>query len=247
MPASPRLVSTPRPAPGARTLSVDIGGSGIKSRVLDASGAPLCERARFDTPLDVPALEVLERIAALARELPPHERVSVGFPGVVRAGRVITSPNLPHPSWIGLELAEALAEACGKPTRAINDADLQGLGAIAGRGVEFVITLGTGMGSALFEDGRLGPHLELAHHEFERGRTYNQRLGEAARKRAGNKKWQRRVERAITALRVLTTFDRLYVGGGNARRLEFELPGDVRIVSNDTALVGGVRLWALPR
>lgn len=246
MPASPRLVSTPRPAPGARTLSVDIGGSGIKCCVLDANGAMLCERTRFDTPLGEPASAVLERIAALARELPAHQRVSVGFPGVVRAGRVLTSPNLPHPTWLGLELAEALAEVCGKPVRAINDADLQGLGAIEGRGVELVITLGTGMGSALFEDGRLGPHLELAHHPFERGRTYNQRLGNAALERAGKKKWRRRVARAIDALRVLTSFDRLYVGGGNARLLDGELDEDVRVVSNDTALVGGVRLWALP-
>ncbi|TAJ07552.1 MAG: ROK family protein [Planctomycetota bacterium] len=238
---------TRSPSSGPRTLSVDIGGSGIKCCVLDADAAMLCERTRFDTPLEAPALDVLARIAALARELPAHERVSVGYPGVVRAGRVITSPNLPHPTWRGLELDRELARACGKPVRSINDADLQGLGAIEGRGVELVITLGTGLGSALFEDGRLGPHLELAHHEFERGCTYNERVGEAARKRAGAQKWQRRVQRAIEQLRVLTTFDRLYVGGGNARRLEFELGDDVRIVSNDTALVGGVRLWALAR
>jgi polyphosphate glucokinase len=247
MPAAPHLVSSLRPAPGARTLSVDIGGSGIKCCVLDAAGAMLCERARFDTPLEEPAGAVLARIAELARELPSHERVSVGFPGVVRAGRVITSPNLPHATWRGFELDAELARACGKPVRSINDADLQGLGAIEGRGVELVITLGTGLGSALFEDGRLGPHLELAHHEFERGCTYNERLGNAARKRAGERKWKRRVQRAIEQLRVLTTFDRLYIGGGNARLLDFELPDDVRVVSNDTALVGGVRLWALAR
>jgi polyphosphate glucokinase len=238
---------SPSPANASTTLAVDIGGSGIKCRVLDAQAQPLCERARFDTPLEEPALDVLARIAALARDLPAHGRVAVGFPGVVRAGRVVTSPNLPHQTWIGLDLDAELGRACGKPVRSINDADLQGLGAIEGRGVELVITLGTGLGSALFEDGRLGPHLELAHHVFERDRTYNQRLGEAARKRCGNRKWQRRVQRAIESLRVLTTFDRLHIGGGNAQRLDFELPPDVRIVSNDTALVGGVRLWELRR
>jgi polyphosphate glucokinase len=228
------------------TLSVDIGGSGIKCCVLDAAGAKLCERVRFDTPLDEPAPAVLARIVELARDLPAHGRISVGFPGVVRAGRVLTSPNLPHASWTGFALETELRALCKKPVRLINDADLQGLGAIEGRGVELVITLGTGMGSALFEDGRLGPHLELAHHPFQKDKSYNERIGQAARRRCGARKWNRRVAAALEALRTLTCFDLLHIGGGNAKHIEFELPSDVRCVTNDTALVGGVKLWSLP-
>ena len=92
------------------------------------------------------------------------QRISIGFPGVVRGGRVLTAPNLGTEAWHGFPLAAALAERLGAPARLANDATVQGLGVIAGHGLECVITLGTGMGFALFEDGRPGPHLELSQH-----------------------------------------------------------------------------------
>lgn len=226
-----------------RTLSIDIGGSGIKVACVDARAELVGERLRIDTPLEATAAEAVERMAELAAALPSCQRIAIGFPGVVRAGRVRTSPNLPHPSWIGFELEAALAQRCGAPALLINDADMQGFGAITGRGMEVVVTLGTGVGSAFFVEGVLGPHLELAHHVFEKDKSYNQRLGERARRAAGDRKWNRRVERMIAALRSLANFDQLHIGGGNARRIELELPPDVRCVSNDTALIGGVRMW----
>jgi hypothetical protein len=107
-----------------------------------------------------------------------------------------------------------------------------GLAAIRGHGVELVITLGTGVGSGLFEDGRPSPHLELAHHPFRNGETYEEQLGNKAFLDVGTKRWNKRVERAIKTLRILTTFDRLYFGGGNADKIEFDLPADVERVPN---------------
>jgi polyphosphate glucokinase len=225
------------------TLTIDIGGSGLKVTVLNANGAMVSERVRLPTPRPIdPTILVsaLERLAAVA---PPYDRISVGFPGVVRNGVVRTAENLNNEAFKGFDLAHALEHRLGKPTRVINDADMQGYGAIKGHGVEMVITLGTGLGSALFQDGRLAPHLELAHHPFHRGRTYEDELGEAARGRFSAKKWNKRILEAIDRLRALTNFDHLYIGGGNAKRVEVALPPDVTLVDNNAGLLGGIRLW----
>ena len=105
------------------------------------------------------------------------------------------------------------------------------------------MTLGTGFGTAMYMNGRLLPHLEIAHLRFRKDQTYDERLGNAARKRVGAKKWNRRVAKAIADLRMLTHFDHLYVGGGNARRLTLELPPDVTTVSNEDGIEGGVAAW----
>jgi len=124
--------------------------------------------------------------------------VAVGFPGVVRHGMIETAQNL-HEKWRGFRLAQKLESKLHKPVRFVNDADLQGFGAISGRGVELVITLGTGFGSALFIDGQLVPNLEIALYPLGR-RTYQAMLGDAARRKVGNKRWNRRLSRAIEAL-----------------------------------------------
>ena len=162
-----------------RTLAVDIGGSGIKVMVLDAEGEPKTERSRLETPQPPKPEPVLEAIASLASGQGEFDRVSLGFPGVVCRGIIKTAVNL-DPSWIDFDLATTLKDRLGKPVRVANDADIQGLGAIAGTGVELVITLGTGFGSALFVDGILVPNLELGHHQFRKGETYEQQLGRSA-------------------------------------------------------------------
>ena len=113
----------------------------------------------------------------------------------------------------------------------------------AGRGVEMIMTLGTGFGTGLYVDGRLAPHLELAHHPFRKGETYDEQLGNAARKRVGNRRWNRRVRKAIESVRSLTSFDRLYLGGGNARKIDFTPDPDVTIVGNEAGIAGGIGLW----
>jgi polyphosphate glucokinase len=161
----------------------------------------------------------------------------------VREGRTLTAPNLDDAAWHGFDLAGALRERLGRPARVLNDAQVQALGVIRGHGLEMVITLGTGFGFALFQTGRPGPHLEMAHHPFRRGETYEEQLGDKALKRIGKKKWNRRLERAIATLRHLANFDHLYIGGGNARLVELELPPDVTVVSNEAGVEGGIGLW----
>lgn len=225
------------------TLAVDIGGSHVKASVLDAEGGMLRERMRIDTPKGITPEGLVDLVAGLIAELPAFDRVSVGFPGVVRGGVIKTAPNLGTEQYKGFDLATALAQRLGKPVRVCNDADVQGLAVVRGQGVEMVVTLGTGFGTALFDDGRLAPHLELAHHCFRKGRTYEDLLGEAARRRRGTKRWNRSVLRAIETLRALTNFDHLYIGGGNAHRLDIEVPADVTVVDNTAGVLGGIRLW----
>jgi len=189
---------------------------------------------------------MVRSLVNLVADLPESERVSVGFPGYVRRGRVLTAPNLGTDEWKGFRLADVLARRLGKPVRLVNDADMQGLAAMQGKGVELVVTLGTGVGTALFEDGRLLPHLEISQQPIWKNETYDQYIGDAARKRVGKKKWNERVRRALNQMRVLINFDKLHIGGGNAKRLTFELDGDMRIVSNRAGILGGVKLWRTP-
>ena len=170
---------------GQRTLAIDIGGTGLKAAIIDDAGTMLTERVRVETPVGAPPKTIVALLTGLAVPLGPCDRVSVGFPGVVRAGRILTAPNLGNDAWKGFDLGGALGTALGKPVRIANDADLQGLAVIAGQGVEMVITLGTGFGTGLYQDGRLAPHLEIAHQPFRNGQTYDQQLGNAARKEVG--------------------------------------------------------------
>lgn len=225
-----------------RTLAVDIGGTGVKAIALDAAGNPVTERARIATPRPATPKALLAVIVELAKTQGEFERVSVGFPGVVRNGVPETAHNLDG-KWRGFPLAERLAATLGKPTRVANDADVQGFAAITGRGVELVITLGTGLGSALFVDGILVPNLEAAHYPFRRGSTYEERLGNAALEQAGKKKWNKRVRRAIKALDQLFNYDRLFIGGGNAKKVTGSLPENVTLVGNVAGLLGGIALW----
>jgi polyphosphate glucokinase len=156
---------------------------------------------------------------------------------------VLTAPNLGTRKWKGFALQDALSERFGKPARLQNDAEVAGLGVIQGKGLEVVITLGTGFGSAIFSDGRMSPHLELAHHPIHKSLTYDEYVGDAALKEVGRKKWKRRVLKVIAVLRTLLNFDKLHIGGGNARLLDFKLPRNVDLVSNDKGIIGGVRLW----
>src|SRR5579885_2042091 len=179
-----------------RTLAIDIGGSGIKLALLDAKGEIVAGPKRVPTPKPTAAPElVTELIRNAAEGLPGFDRVSVGFPGAVRDGRVKTAPNLGTELWAGFDLQSALSEIWGKPVRVMNDADVQGYGAIEGKGVEMVLTLGTGAGTSLFENGRILPHLELAHHPLHNNKTYDQYLGNAALAEKGKKKWSKRVAR----------------------------------------------------
>ena len=230
-------------AAAKKTLAFDIGGSGLKATVLNEKGEMLTERVRVETPQPCPPGVLLEKLKELLAQLPEFDRVSVGFPGVVRHGKTLSCKNLGSDEWNNFDLQKAVAKITGKPTLVINDADMQGLGAIKGNGVELVITLGTGLGSALFEDGRLAPHIELAHIPFRKGQTYEQQLGNKAFKKAGKKEWNDRLEKAIECFRILTNFDKLYLGGGNAKEVALKFGADVEVVCNSLGMLGGIWLW----
>jgi len=225
-----------------RTLSVDIGGTGVKTIILNAQGEALTERGRIETPRPATPAAILRAIDRLARAQGPFDRVSVGFPGVVRNGITQTAPNLDG-GWGNFSLAKALGKRLKRPVRVANDADVQGFGAIEGHGVELVLTLGTGLGSALFVDGKLVPNLELAHHTFRGGKTYEDQLGHAALKKAGKHRWNKRLRKALCALEELFNYDRVYLGGGNAKKIVGALPPRTKTVPNVAGLLGGIALW----
>jgi len=226
------------------TLCIDIGGTGIKAIVLDAAGQPRGERLRVATPRPATPEAVLAAIDGLLAGLGAFDRVAVGFPGVVVAGTTRTAPNL-DPAWAEFPLAARLEARTGKPARVANDAGVQGLAVIEGVGVELVLTLGTGMGFALYTEGHYVPNIEMGHHIFRGRRTYEDRVGEPARARVGNRRWRRRVLQVIAQLEPVFNYRVLYLGGGNARLLDpAELPPSVRLVDNVAGLLGGLKLWA---
>jgi polyphosphate glucokinase len=241
------IASSPSPAEGAIiTLAVDIGGSGIKVIALDQTGQPLTKRARVETPRPAQPEIVLEAIAKLAANQGEFHRISVGFPGVVRHGVIGTAVNLGPEFWVGYDLETHLSKHLGKPVRVANDADIQGLGAIAGTGVELMVTLGTGFGSALFVNGKLVPNLELGHHPFRQKQTYEEQLGRAALDQVGDPRWNRRLTKAIATLNRVFNVDVLYLGGGNTDHIKITLPENVKIVPNVLGLLGGIALWNEP-
>jgi polyphosphate glucokinase len=228
---------------GPSTLAIDIGGTRLKAGLLNPAGLLVRGPNRTDTPVHATPAAVVEALLALAAPLAPFDRVSVGFPGVVRHGQVLTAPNLGTADWRDFKLAAALADGLGKPVRMLNDAEVQGLGVISRQGLECVITLGTGMGFALFQDGQPAPHLELSQHPIHKDKTYDQFIGVVAYRKVGRKRWNRRVSRALAAITTLVGYDTLYIGGGNARQLTLDLAPNAKVVANEAGITGGVRLW----
>jgi polyphosphate glucokinase len=226
-----------------KVLSVDIGGSHVKATILDQKGVIQMEYDKVDTPLPATPQNIIEAIIRLTKNFPAYDRVSVGFPGYVKNGVVKTAPNLDNKSWADVDLANKLETALGKPVKVVNDADMQGLGVVAGKGLEMVLTLGTGFGTALLLDGVLLPHIELAHHPFTKKQTYDEYIGEKALEKEGAKKWNLRIEKVLKVLKTVFNYDYLYIGGGNARKLNFDPGVNVTLISNQDGIKGGARLW----
>jgi len=235
-------VSEPTPPPHPRTLAIDIGGTGLKAMVLDGHGQAVSERARVATPRPATPDALVPAITQLVAPLGSFDRVSVGFPGVVVDGVTLTAPNL-HQAWCGFDLGQAISRALGRPVRVLNDAGVQGYGVIEGHGVEMVLTLGTGLGCAVYLNGNYVPNLELAHHPFRRGKSYEDYVGAKALRAVGKKRWNRRVARVIAQILPVWNPDHLYLGGGNAKHLTIKLPPSTTITPNIAGLMGGIVLW----
>ena len=225
------------------TLSIDIGGTGLKMLVLDYEGNSIDERQRSKTPHPATPNAVLDELKKLIDKQPAFDRVSIGFPGVIKDGCVKTAVNLDK-QWTDFNLAKAIIEITGKPVRIANDADVQGYACIEGRGVELVLTLGTGMGSAHFVDGILVPNLELAHHPYKKKATYEDFVGKVALQDIGKEKWCRRVQKVIEQLEPIWNYRLLHIGGGNVKLLDQgSLPDNVKLHSNIGGVLGGIALW----
>ncbi len=225
------------------TLCIDIGGSHLKAAIVAADGAILGEEVRIVTPVaDAPPAMILT-LAEFVAQLGPYDRVAVGFPGAIRHGKALTAPNIGGVKWRDFPLQQALQAKLGRPVRVANDATVQGLGVIAGQGVECTLTFGTGMGFAVFENGVPGPHLELSRHPAHKDKNYDEYVGNAEYKRIGGKRWNKRVRRVIEQVKILVNYDTLYLGGGNAVHIDFVTPSDARIVPNLSGVTGGIKLW----
>ena len=225
-----------------RTLCIDIGGTGVKALIVNSKGAQISERLRVRTPRPATPKKVVAALVPMVEELRPFERVSVGFPGVVQDGVVKTAPNL-HRSWRDVDLAGVLTKKTKKPTRVLNDAGIQGLGVIENRGVELVLTLGTGFGFALYVNGMYVPNLEMAHHPLRGRKTYEDLVGGGALEDIGKSKWNKRVQRVLALIQPIFNPRKIYVGGGNVKYLTVRLPKNVKTVANIAGLIGGIALW----
>jgi polyphosphate glucokinase len=226
---------------GPITLAIDIGGTGLKIQTLSPEGRTISERLRVPTPTPATTEAILSALDDLKVSVPLFDRVSVGFPGVIKDGKTLTAANL-DASWIGFPFAKVLEKRWGKPVRMANDCAVGGYAVVQGHGVELVITLGTGMGSALFTEGVLCPGLELGHHPW-RKKTYESYLGKKGLQKHGEKQWNKLLKKAIAQTSATFNWDTLYIGGGNSKKVKLKLGSDIKIISNEEGLLGAMALW----
>lgn len=224
-------------------LAIDIGGSHVKATLLNESGDMVDDYKKLPTPVPATPAAILNSIKQLADMFPGFTHISAGFPGYVRNGIVFTAPNLGTDDWRNTNLAEQLSTKLGKPAKVVNDADMQGLGIVSGKGLELVITLGTGFGTALLNDGQLLPHLEIGQHPVTKSKTYDKYIGEKAFEDIGKEKWNERVQKVIGFMKTLVNYDRLYISGGNASKLTFTLEDNISIANNKLGIKGCAKLW----
>ena len=226
-----------------KILSIDIGGSHIKATIINNEGDFLNKYEREPTPSPPSPKEVVALILEIASRFPQYDKVAAGFPGFIKDGVVKTAPKLGNDLWKDFDLQKELQSHLQKPTLVINDADLQGISLSKGNGVEMLITLGTGFGSAILKDGILIPHLELSQHPITKKKSYNDYLGNAALLKVGKRKWNKRLKRVIKVLGVVFNYDHLYISGGNAKLINFKLDDNVTIADNRQGIKGGMVLW----
>lgn len=246
------------------TLSIDCGGGGIKASVLDMQGTMVCPSERIPTPYPLGPDLLVEIIKKFYNSMPTANQLTLGMPGMIRHGIVISTPHyvcktgprskiLPVlvEKWAHCDFQTRLLEELGIPALVLNDAEVAGAGAISGNGIEMMITLGTGLGNSIWDSGKLVPHLELSHLTARWGLLFDDYVGEPERLRMGDSHWSRRIRRIIGVLQETVMWDRLYLGGGNAahvtENVRKSLGQDVVIVSNDCGIRGGVRAWELLR
>lgn len=213
-------------------LVVDVGGTTVK---ILATGQN--EPRKFPSGPTLTVRQMVSGVKKLARDW-KYDVVSIGYPGVVRRGRVASEPHNLAPGWVGFDFETSFR--C--PVRIINDAAMQALGSYKG-GVLLFLGLGTGLGSALIADGVVVP-MELGHLSFKNG-TFEDYVGLRGLDRLGKKKWQGYVAYGVARLIAALLPDDVVLGGGNAKKLK-KLPPGCRGGDNANAFLGGFRLWEEP-
>jgi len=224
--ALPDVLTRARPS----VLVVDVGGTHVK--VLASGHRTPREIASGPTMTAREMADAVKRCAADWR----YDVVSIGYPGVCVHGRPVAEPRNLGPGWVGFDYAHAF----GRPVRLVNDAALQALGSYR-RGRMLFLGLGTGLGSTMILEGTIAP-MELAHLPFRKA-TFEDYVGERGRARLGNKRWRKAVIETVERLTAGLLPDYVVIGGGNAERLDGELPPNCRLGQNEAAFLGGFRLW----
>lgn len=214
-----------------RVLAIDVGGSHVKTRISGRREVRLFDSGPTLTPRLMAA-----RVLKLNSDL-KYDVVSIGYPGVVVHGKIVTEPYNLGRGWVGFDFRKAF----GRPTLLMNDAAMQAIGSYEGGRMLF-LGLGTGLGSALIVDGTVAP-MELAHLPYKHGRSYEDYLGDRGRRRLGAKKWRRTVADVVGHLSRALEADYVVIGGGNARKLK-KLPKNARLGNNEFAFLGGFRVWS---
>lgn len=184
--------------------------------------------------------ELIELLLSLTAELPPFDRVALGFPGVV-VDNLVRSSRL-ESVWVDYPLGRELEVRMERMVRIVNNTDLRGYGVIEGQGVEVVLTLGQTLGSSLFLDGRLVPNFRFGGQFAKKNCDYTDLLGQPSLKRIGSKRWSKRVWGTVRQVRTLLNPRCIYLGGGNIKKLKGATPEDVALFRS-AGLSGGVRLW----
>ncbi|MBC7689584.1 MAG: ROK family protein [Aquabacterium sp.] len=233
----------PRSLSGDKILAIDIGGSHIKATILNTAGHLQIGYQIVDTPVLPGPKKLLAAINQLVHKFPEYDKVSVGFPGYVKDGVVYTAPSLAPKKWNAVNLRKILEEEFNCPVAVINDADMQGLGIASGTGLEMVITLGTGLGSALLLNGVLLPHIELSQHPFITDIIYDKYIGKNALAAVGDINWNKRLQKMLAVIKAVFNYDHLYIGGGNSRLINIPLDENITLVTNEDGIKGGAKLW----
>jgi len=216
-----------------KILVIDVGGTHVKVR---ATG----RNERLVIPSG-PGMTSRKMVAAV-RKLTlgwKYDAITIGYPGAVLHGRIVSEPHNLGPGWVGFNFKKAF----GRPVKIINDAAMQALGSYEGKRMLF-LGLGTGLGSAMIVDGVLEP-MELAHLPYKKGRTYEEYVGLTGLKRLGKRKWRHSVNDVVEQLKTALEADYVVLGGGNARLLK-KIPRDARVGDNANAFLGGFRVWKKP-
>jgi polyphosphate glucokinase len=217
-----------------RILVIDIGGNNVK---LFANGAK--EPRRFPSGPRLTPRKMVQEVKKITADW-KYRVISIGYPGLVRHGRIARDPKNLGSGWVGFNFARAF----NRPVQIVNDAALQAIGSYNGGRMLF-LGLGTGLGSTLIADGVLEP-MELAHLPYRKGRTFEDYVGQRGLDRMGKKKWQKHVFNVVAALKAALEPEYVVLGGGNIKNLK-QFPPGAQPGKNENAFEGGFRMWHLTK